>query len=291
MSGIFKGDSIYKSGGGGGGGYKDGGELIDGDYIKVENNTVSSYENVSRDPVNFYFEVKDGEILNSVVELTTAINATVNVYVLRNGLYYLLNISGSNAVSSGNEYNVNIVGNSYAIENVTIQNPDPELAEINGTISKLSKNNGLYWSDFLVVSSSEYFDNIIGQPGRFYRLRSIVNEIIPNLSGGWRPPTKTEVEYLVNNYTSPQLRSVTPAWSAVPPGTNESGLNFKPFGLSSGYQSFYWVNESCRCYMNSWEGRFRFLQVGRDVYGNDSLGIGNDTDDLAYSVMRVVHDA
>lgn len=33
-----------------GGGYKDGGQLIDADFIEVENNTISSYENVSRDP-------------------------------------------------------------------------------------------------------------------------------------------------------------------------------------------------------------------------------------------------
>ena len=289
--GIFNGSSIYNYGAAGGGGYNDGGQIVDGDFMKIENNAVSTYNNVNRDTLNFYLEPSDGEILNAVVELTTAVNSTVNVYVLRNGLYYLLNISGLNTVSSGNEYKVNIIGNSYAIENVTVQNPDPELAVINGTITKITKNNNLYWSDFLVVDSSEYYNNTIGQPGRFYRIRSITNEILPNLSDGWRPPTKTEVEYLVNNYTSPQLRSVTPAWSAVPPGTNESGLNFKPFGLSSGYESLYWVNESCSCFMNYWDGRYRFLDVGRDVYGNDSLSIGNNNDDLFYSVMRVVHDA
>ena len=76
MSGIFKGDSIYKSGGGGGG-YKDGGQLVDGDFIEVKNNTVSTYDNTARDPINFYFEVKEGESINSVVELTTVVNSTV----------------------------------------------------------------------------------------------------------------------------------------------------------------------------------------------------------------------
>ena len=94
MSGIFEGDSIYKNGSGGGG-YKDGGELIDGDFIKVENNTNSSYNNETRNPINFYFEVKEGDVLNSIIELTTTINSIVNVYILKNHIYYLIgNIGG-----------------------------------------------------------------------------------------------------------------------------------------------------------------------------------------------------
>ena len=114
---IFKGDSIYKTGAGGGG-YKDGGALVDGDFIEVKNNTVSSYDNVSRDPVNFYFEVKDGEILNSVIELTTAVNATINVYVVKNGFYYLLGNVGGNTVNAGDDYKINIIGDSFSVEQI-----------------------------------------------------------------------------------------------------------------------------------------------------------------------------
>ena len=63
-------ETIYKYGGGGG--YKDGGELLDGDFIKVENNAASSYDNVSRDPINFYLETKEGEILNSIVTCSSS---------------------------------------------------------------------------------------------------------------------------------------------------------------------------------------------------------------------------
>lgn len=140
MSGIFKGDSIYKSGGGGGGGgYKDGGELVDGDFIKVENNTISSYDNASRDPVNFYFEAADGDVLNSVVELTTAVNATVHVYTVDDGLFIPIGNIGGNTVIAGEEYNIKVVGNSFSIEQVTPGSKDPEFAEINGTVYSVAK--------------------------------------------------------------------------------------------------------------------------------------------------------
>lgn len=288
---IYNAPSIYKQGGGGGG-YNDGGALVDGDFIKVENNTVSSYDNVSRDPVNFYFEVKDGEVINSVIELTTSLNATINVYVLRNGLYYLLNISGSNTVSGGNEYNINIVGNSYAIENVTIQNPDPELAEINGTISKIVKNRNIYWSDFLTVDQLHGINNIIGVVGYSYRKNYIRDNIIPNLSGGWRSPTLQEMQDLLDDWTSIQLRS-TSLWQDIPNGTNESGMNFTPCGYVWALDPVDYYNKY-KCsytYGTYYNGRYYDFQIGKDVYGNDSAFIGNDTDSLGWRMVRVVHDA
>ena len=145
MSGIFKGDSIYKSGGGGGG-FKDGGQLVDGDFIKVENNTISSYDNVSRDPVNFYFEVKDGEVLNSVVELTTDVNATINVYVVKNGFYYLLGNVGGNTVNAGDDYKLNVTGDSYSLEQVTPGGGSvPSFFEIDGQFYQLKEFNGYLW--------------------------------------------------------------------------------------------------------------------------------------------------
>ena len=137
MSGIFKGDSIYKSGGGGGG-YKDGGQLIDGDFIEVKNNTVSSYDNVSRDPVNFYFEPKDGEVINGIIEFTTEVNATVNVYVLIDGVYYLLGNVGGDSVTAGNDYKINITGESYSIEQVS-GGLEPKYISLMGTIYGVTK--------------------------------------------------------------------------------------------------------------------------------------------------------
>lgn len=144
--GVFNGNSIYNEGAAGGGGYADGGQLADADFIKVENNSVSSYDNVSRDPVNFYFEVNDGEVLNSIVELTTAVNSTINVYVLNNGLYYLLGNVGGNTVNAGNDYKLNITGDSYALEQVTPGGGSvPSLFEINGVFYQIKEFNGYLW--------------------------------------------------------------------------------------------------------------------------------------------------
>ena len=193
MSGIFKGDSIYKSGGGGGGGYKDGGQLVDGDFIKVENNTVSSYDNVSRDPVNFYFEVKDGEILNSVVELTTAVNATINVYVVKNGFYYLLGNVGVNTVNAGYDYKINITGDSYDVEQVNNISVDPEFVELNGTVYPIKKINGLLWI------TQDYKGNIPGVTSEvkngtvYYTNGQIPTDLNVN---GFRLPSNSEVTSL-----------------------------------------------------------------------------------------------
>lgn len=137
--GVFNGNSIYNYGGaGGGGGYNDGGQIVDGDFMKIENNAVSTYNNVNRDTLNFYLEPSDGEILNDVVELTTAVNSTVNVYVLRNGLYYLLGNIGGVTVEAGKEYKVNILGNSYDVENISSIPDGPKFFKLNnGVITPL----------------------------------------------------------------------------------------------------------------------------------------------------------
>lgn len=154
---IYNAPSIYKQGGGGG--YKDGGELVDGDFIKVENNTISTYDNTIRNNLNFYFEVKDKEPLNSVIELTNNVNATVNVYILKNGIYYLLGNIGGKNVNSGEDYNINIQGNSYNIEQVTNIVPVPYAIDIEGIAYEFVEINGVYWSKTnLKARVGTYFD-------------------------------------------------------------------------------------------------------------------------------------
>ena len=150
MSGIFKGDSIYNNGGGGG--YKDGGELVDDDFIKVENNTNSSYNNETRDPINFYFEVKEGEVLNSVIELTTTINSTVDVYIVRNNLYYLIGNIGGNTVNAGDDYKINIVGDSYTVEQVTYNSYEPKAVVLKGHRYGIVKIDGKYYTTSDLIS-------------------------------------------------------------------------------------------------------------------------------------------
>lgn len=134
---IYNGPSIYKFGGGGGG-YNDGGALVDGDFIQIINNTVSTYENDSRNDINFFFESTD-EILNAIVELSTAVNATVHVYIYDDttGLYTPLGNIGGDTVNAGNNYKVNIQGNSFTLSQVT-GSSDPEYLKLkNGPVTPL----------------------------------------------------------------------------------------------------------------------------------------------------------
>lgn len=254
MSGIFKGDSIYKSGGGGGG-YKDGGKLVDGDFIKVENNTVSSYDNVSRDPVNFYFEVNDGEILNSVVELTTAVNSTVYVYVVKNGIYYLLGNVGGNTVNAGDDYKINVTGDSYSIEQVS-GGLVPELAEILGTVYPISKMGSTLWlkQNFSGVITGVDYKN---ENGTFYYKSN--SETIKNLDiDGWHVPRYSDYQYLQDHYTANQLKrpgTGYSSWDSRAVGNAE--ITFYPYGIYN--PTFQLLGQMCGqlCIKNDtrwWDG-------------------------------------
>lgn len=217
--GIFKGDSIYKAGGGGGGGYKDGGQLIDGDFIKVENNTVSSYYNVSRDPINLYLEPNSGEILNAIVELTTDLNATVNVYTLKNGFFVPIGNSGYSA-TAGNEYKINIIGDSFEIDQITRQGNFPEAALIGSNIYPVLNNNGLLWiCRDLKESVFSYKIN----SGRYYYEANLNFNI-----NGWRLPNNSEFQDLVGIYGMTALKSNS-GWGGYP-GNNSSGMGLNAYG-------------------------------------------------------------
>lgn len=274
MSGIFKGDSIYKSGGGGGGGYKDGGSLVDADFIEVQNNTISTYDNTARDPVNLYFEIADGEVLNSVVEITTAVNATVNVYVVKNGFLYLLGNVGGDTITAGNDYKVNITGDSYAIENVSIPTPDPEFVSLMGVIYPLVKINGLLWiSQNFKGNVGTYYDT----NGTRYYVANTVKSININ---DFVLPTEDDVSQMKNAiYPSPgdKIKS-TSGWYGGGNGTNETGLDVKPYGYLSADRSLQ---------MNTRQAAFIALSSNTNVYTRvftayDSSNIS--LSDLNYSV-------
>ena len=231
MSGIFKGDSIYKSGGGGGGGYKDGGELVDNDFIKVENNTISSYENVSRNTVKFYFEVNDGEVLNSVVELTTTVNATVNVYVLKGGFYFLLGNVGGNTVIAGNDYKVNITGNSYDVEEESGGDPEPEFCMIDQDRYSCKKIGNYLWLTENYTGIIPGTNSFTGAGTRFYEPNETM--LHKTYGEGWRIPTKVQVIDLLSSVSnnSNNLKIINTGytdWDAY--ATNSSGFNLYPFG-------------------------------------------------------------
>lgn len=279
---IFKGDSIYKIGGGGGGGYHDGGQIVDGEFMKVENNAVSSYDNTSRDPINFYFEPAEDEIINAVVELTTAVNSTVNVYVLRNGFYYLLGNVGGDTVTAGNDYKVNITGDSYAIEQVTGGGNDPEFVNINGVTYPLLKNNGILWTCKDLEGVFSGVDYRVNNGRYYYEPKDIIVD-------GWRLPKQNEILNLYQSYSVPDLKAVD-GWPSgySYPGTGASGFNLKANGEfqlnSSSVALDNWTNYTLYKFDDS---NFPSMSIatGMNIYGS-----GNSTSGY-YLTVRLVHDA
>lgn len=244
MSGIYNQTSIYKQAGGGG--YKDGGELLDADLIKVDNNSISTYDNESRDPVNFYFDVKDGEVINSIIEITTQVNATVNVYVLKNGFYYLLSNVGGNTINANENYKINVTGESFDIEKEDGGGVDPDFADIEGAIYPIKKIGGVYW--MLSNLQLDKFNPYKNGSECYYREKVTTNT-------GWRLPTLTECQDLRSLYSVPQLKSSS-EWIDQN-GNNESGLNFYP----KGYYSYnYWRLDSV-----GYEAEFMYMGPYGDI--------------------------
>lgn len=270
MSGIFNGDSIYKSGGGGGG-YSDGGTLVDSDFIKVENNTISTYTNTSRSDINFYFEVQTGEVLNAVIELTNEYNATVHVYILQNGFYIPLGNVGGDTVNAGNDYNLTVVGNSFILEVFTPTNGLPDYVYIDGDIVRCAHTNNNIWVRVLgsMVSISEAKD--------------IVNQ---NYSAdGYRLPNHDDFLDLASFYSGniKALRSVG-GWNGTP-GTNESGFNAWPGGYSRNGVIYANGNSSCMAMFDEVNHEYGFF-----INNNDTTNIGsfNLSDKMYFRVVKTI---
>ena len=225
---IYNAASIYKQGGGGG--YSDGGALVDSDFIKVENNTVSSYDNTTRSDVNFYFEVGDGEVINSVVELTTSVNATIHVYILQNGFYIPLGNVGGDTVNAGDDYKLNVIGNSFMLEVVTPSQVDPEYAEIDGEIVPVKLYGSKLWTlvDYNKPMGIDFEISQWGTKSRFYRAESI-DTIRENLPDGWDVPTRTDFDNLYSIYNTAESLKSTGYW-VNNVGDNSSKFNALPWG-------------------------------------------------------------
>jgi uncharacterized protein (TIGR02145 family) len=266
MSGIFKGDSIYKSGGGGGG-YSDGGQLVDGDFIEVKNNTVSTYDNTARDPINFYFEVKEGEILNSVIELTTVINSTVYVYVVKGGFYFLLGNAGGNTVTADEDYKINITGDSYSIEQVSggdMQEPRIPIGRNTYGVAKIT-GAGLYimtenLNENLEDASRQCAYNndntnrengygLLYDPLGIWNSGGTLKESFAALiPPGWRIPSTADykkITDIINNVN--EIKSKT-GWNGTN-GNNTLGTNFLPSGEAAGNPANTWNYKGNCCYL------------------------------------------
>lgn len=315
MSSVFKGDSIYKSGGGSGGGYKDGGALVDADFIEVKNNTVSTYDNTARDPVNFYYELKDGEVLSSIIELSTAINSTVYVYVVKGGFYYLLGNVGGNTVTAGEEYKINVTGDSYSIEQVSggdMQQPKIPIGKNTYGVAKIT-GAGLYIMTENLNESLEDTSrqcaynnddsNRLNGYGLLYdplgiwntdgTLKASFSALIPL---GWRIPSTADykkiTDLLSSNTDVNKIKSVT-GWGT--PGTNELGTNFLPSGFAElrPPTSFRYRGSQARFHTRSFSGNTQntfTVQNGTYVLEDPYMFWNDNSATRRYFAMRFVKD-
>ena len=274
MSGIYNQPSIYKQGGGGGG-FKDGGALVDGDFIAVSNNTISTYDNESRDPVNFYFDVKPGEVINSVIEFTTQVNATINVYVVNSyGELVPIGNIGGNTVTAGESYNITVVGNSFMLENVVepITPDEPSAIIIDGTMYGCKKVGNRIWATSnLGIITPNSINNGLGLSGnRLYPSADL--DLIQNtyLSGGWRIANSTDWADLRDNsgYTVQELQS-TDYWASGWAGNNNSGLDFKPIGYKQNSTQTFYYKEKEWAAQWSYPGTNRIFYIG--VFNNNRV--------------------
>lgn len=286
---IYNAPSIYKQGGGGG--YKDGGALLDGDYIKVENNSISTYTNTSRTDINYYFEVKDGEPLNAIIELVNEYNATVHIYIVQNGLLIPLGNVGGDTVNAGEDYKINVVGDSFAIEQVTAPvSPDPAAIIIEGSIYGVKKTGNRIWA---VEDLKFGLSGTVEKNDLIYYTWNHIPFVEEKLPSGWRVANYNDWADLKYNsgWTTAQLKSIN-GWIQYNgrgpfPGTNESGLNFLPRGLLNNDESTYHMG---------WNGYYWCTTGNNSSYyiGCDNIGSKQDwtnTNKTAYVAIRICCDA
>ena len=239
---INNGVSIYNFGGGGGGGYTPAGELVDGDFIRVENNSISTYENTTRSTINFYVELPQGETLNTIIELTNNYNGTVLFWVMDpdTGILTPIGNIGGNSVTSGEEYNIKATGDSYTVEQVTKPNTN-EIAV------NLGDGKGIYVFikiGNLYVGKTDIAFNIDGVGSKpagsktwYKRIDTLNNH--PTFENGVRIPSYSDIEYIINQLepNAGQKMKSTTNWNNSNPntkGTNESGLNMGGYGFVQG---------------------------------------------------------
>lgn len=192
------GTSVYNIGGGGGG-LKYAGDLADADFIEFSNNTLSTFENVGRTDINFYVEPKDNEVIAAVIELTTDANATVHVYNFDGFMYIPLGYITNNTVSSGDDYKIEIIGNSFEVSQVNNLG-NRGYIRIEDQILGVCKIGNLLWTTNNLKVSLPYSKmGPIGKPsdqenypGYFYNIpdstrKNYINDEV--LTSGWRLPT------------------------------------------------------------------------------------------------------
>ena len=296
MSGIFKGDSIYKSGGGGGG-YKDGGALVDGDFIRVENNSISTYENTTRSEINFYVELKQGDTLNTIIELTNNYNATVFFWVLNpeTGILTPIGNIGGDTINSGEEYNIQATGNSYTVDQVSTPTPDPNyyVQMLYGAGCRFKKIGDYFWQQYNNVGVIPGVRYIARNNTVYYNAKDIFLKN-NHFDNGYELPNST---ILQNLYTSlgktysnagEVLKDVNGWKSSSYPGDNSAELNFQANGAIIAGSDFKLTEWGMWIYRSE-VGSVQCMEMSYSSYSVGSDNVSTNTDTLYIPLRFIKH--
>lgn len=234
-------ETIYKYGGGGGG-LKYGGALADADFIKIENNFIYDYTNLNRPELNFYVETDKDIAFVGALQIKTDVNTTVNVYKLKNGIYYLLGCVSSRDILANDSAKVFILGDSYEVQTLT-ETKAMKYFVLGSEIYELVKIGNRYWTKTNAICEASdlgittYFP--IGKPnpqatykGFFYsfsgndtQYQQAKNKLYP-----FRIPLESDYIDLIAAANNQCNKIMDTGWENYPNANNETGFSCTPCG-------------------------------------------------------------
>ena len=235
-------ETIYNYGGGGGG-LKYGGALADENFIKIENNFIYDYTNLNRPELNFYVETDKDIAFVGALQIKTDVNTTVNVYKLKNGIYYLLGCVSSRDILANDSAKVFILGDSYEVETLSSL-IEPKIFKFGSQEYEVIKIGDLFWTTSNAVNDYDDFglpsywpigkpSNQSTYPGFFYSFggndsyyQKAKEKLYP-----FRIPLDSDYNKLiaaVNNQTNNIMKL---GWPQFPNANNSSGFSCVPCGV------------------------------------------------------------
>lgn len=237
-------ETIYNYGGGGGG-LKYGGALADADFIKIENNFIYDYTNLNRPELNFYVETDKDIAFVGALQIKTDVNTTVNVYKLKNGIYYLLGCVSSRDILANDSAKVFILGDSYEVETLSSL-IEPKLFKFGLQTYEVVKIGDLFWTTSNAVNEKEDFgiaaywpigrpSNQSTYPGYFYSFegkdglyQKAKEKLYP-----FRIPLESDYYKLINAVNDQTNNIMKLGFSRFPNANNSSGFSCVPCGSYS----------------------------------------------------------
>ena len=235
-------ETIYNYGGGGGC-LKYGGALADSDFIEIENNFIYDYTNLNRPELNFYVETDKDIAFVGALQIKTDVNTTVNVYKLKNGIYYLLGCVSSRDILANHSAKVFILGDSYEVETLSSL-IEPKIFKFGSQEYEVIKIGDLFWTTSNSVNLGVDFgiesywpigkpSNQSTYPGYFYRFGgddSLYQKAKEKLYP-FRIPLESDYYKLINAVNNKTNNIMKTGFSGYPNANNSSGFSCVPCGL------------------------------------------------------------